>query len=433
MKRLIVILSVLLLAAGSANAQSILRNIGERAKKAVEEKVGEKVEQAVGSAIDKATSKKDKKGEAAKEESAAPEAEAPVEAAEPAPAAAPQAKSVETGYAKSDFVPGDEIFFDDPVENEKIGEYPSHWDFIGGEECEIMTLNGEQVIKIAGWYTSITPLMKEEDYLPEDFTVEFDVYSKDKNGDSNNNWIDLILWSGEHSDIAVVNLNPDYNAARENNHASINCDYLTPSNDHRRAEAKGETLDPLIVPNAWTHVAASFNKRAFKYYVNGVRMINIPNMMKPTRLTLRSVVAEDDNNMYNNMYIKNIRIAKGAVPLYDRLASEGKIVTYAITFDTGKATLKPESMVEINRITKIMQDNPTIKFEVQGHCDNTGSDAVNDPLSQKRAEAIVAALVGNGIAKDRLTAVGKGSHVPIADNNTDEGRAKNRRVEFVKQ
>ena len=108
-------------------------------------------------------------------------------------------------------------------------------------------------------------------------------------------------------------------------------------------------------------------------------------------------------------------------------------MTYAITFDTGKATLKPESTGEINRITKIMQDDPSLKFEVQGHCDNTGSDAVNDPLSQKRAEAIVAALAKNGIAKDRLTAVGKGSHEPMADNNTDEGRAKNRRVEFVKK
>ena len=80
-----------------------------------------------------------------------------------------------------------------------------------------------------------------------------------------------------------------------------------------------------------------------------------------------------------------------------------------------------------------MKSNPGLAFEVQGHCDATGSDAVNDPLSQKRAEAIVAALVEQGIAQTRLTAVGKGSHVPIASNSTDEGRAKNRRVEFIKR
>ena len=338
-------------------------------------------------------------------------------------------KQTTMAYAKSDFVPGDEIFFDDPVENEKIGEYPSHWDFIGGEECEIITLNGEQVIKISGWHTSITPLMKEANYLPEDFTVEFDVWSKDKNGDSGNNWIDLVMLDEDGGEAIVTGLNPDFNDADNSVHAGVGCNYQTPTGDIRQAEAKGEALVPLIQPNNWLHVSASFNKRAFKYYVNGVRMINIPNAKRPVKFNIRSVSAEDNPNFY----LKNIRVAKGAVPLYDRLTSEGKIVTYAITFETGKADLKPESMVEINRIAKLMKEKKDIKFEVQGHCDNTGSDRVNDPLSQKRAESIVAELVKQGIEASRLTAVGKGSHSPIADNSTDEGRAKNRRVEFVKK
>ena len=80
-----------------------------------------------------------------------------------------------------------------------------------------------------------------------------------------------------------------------------------------------------------------------------------------------------------------------------------------------------------------MKENPNLSFEVQGHCDATGSDKVNDPLSQRRAEAIVSALVDLDIAEARRKPVGKGSHSPIASNSTEEGRAKNRRVEFVKQ
>ena len=114
------------------------------------------------------------------------------------------------------------------------------------------------------------------------------------------------------------------------------------------------------------------------------------------------------------------------------MMSDGKFITYGITFDVGKATIKPESMGEINRIVQLMTENPDLKFSVEGHTDSTGNAASNQTLSEQRSQAIVAKLVELGIAQDRLTAVGKGQNSPIADNNTDEGRAKNRRVEFVK-
>ena len=142
----------------------------------------------------------------------------------------------------------------------------------------------------------------------------------------------------------------------------------------------------------------------------------------------------------NKNYMTNFRYAKGAMELYEQkvtdmsavekaIAETGKFVTNNILFETGKATLKPESMEEIQKVADYMKKNPTARFEVQGHTDNQGSDKINDPLSQQRAEAVVKALEGLGCDP----AVGKGSHEPVADNATEAGRAKNRRVEFIKK
>ena len=424
MKKLMITVALLAFVSGSAHAQ-LLERLGERAKNAAENNIGNRVEEGVDKALDGLFNKKNKDKDSKKSKKEKKESKSDKQQNS-------KNQKVETGYAKSDFVPGDEIFFDDPVQGEKVGEFPSHWDFLGGEECEIITLNGEQVIKLSGWYTEIGPLMKKADYLPDQFTIEFDVWSNATYGSSNNDWIRLTLYSeNDYDGIVKVDLNPAFNdEPQEGDHAALNYVFYSPSDKFSEGSTPGSNLDKLIKPNTWLKVQVSFNKRAFKYYVNGVRMVNIPNVKQPTRMRLVSISNCDEQDRF---YIRNVRICKGAVPLYDRLASDGKIVTYAITFETGKVDLKPESVIEINRVADLMQEHPELEFEVQGHCDTTGSDKVNDPLSQKRAEAIVDALVEKGIARARLTAVGKGSHQPIAPNTTDEGRAKNRRVEFVKK
>ncbi|MBR2776270.1 MAG: OmpA family protein [Prevotella sp.] len=191
--------------------------------------------------------------------------------------------------------------------------------------------------------------------------------------------------------------------------------------------------------NDWNHFALSFNKRALKVYVNGKRIINIPNAKAMDWFSVQTEFWEDHID-----YITNIRLAKGGVALYERkeqsmtavekaIAETGKFVTNNILFETGKATLKPESMEEIQKVADYMKKNPSARFEVQGHTDNQGSDAINDPLSQQRAQAVVDALEKLGCDPFNMRAVGKGSHEPVADNSTDEGRAKNRRVEFIKK
>ena len=428
MKKTALFVSVLLLICSGADAQSILKNLGERARRAVEENVGSKVEKGVNDILNGTLGKKNEK-DAGKAD------EAP--AAKPAQEAAAAKPGASINWNSYDFVSGDEIIFEDTMEGEQLGEFPSMWDLFSGE-AQITEIDGSKTLCIsqAG---AITPLFNDgKTYLTEECTVEYDVFIR-----AEEPW-DAQFGGQEHGWASWMHLRTNLSSGdkiREDRggfsmyfrvvadkgepfNPSIDYEWKTPSGDTRNGSY--ELKD--IATEAWHHVAISFNKRAIKAYFDEQRVANIPNAEAPHFLWF-----EASNEDPYTFFIRNVRIAKGAVPLYDRLASEGKIVTYAITFDTGKATIKPKSTGEINRITKILQDDPSIKFEVQGHCDNTGSDAVNDPLSQSRAEAIVAALVGNGISADRLTAVGKGSHEPVADNGTDEGRAKNRRVEFVRK
>ncbi|AWM34600.1 OmpA family protein [Hymenobacter nivis] len=103
-----------------------------------------------------------------------------------------------------------------------------------------------------------------------------------------------------------------------------------------------------------------------------------------------------------------------------------------LNFDPDKATLRPDAQPVLAEVQKLLADSPDLRLAVQGHTDNTSTPAHNQQLSEARAQAVVAALAQAGIAASRLQAAGFGQTKPLAENTTEAGKAKNRRVELVK-
>lgn len=121
-----------------------------------------------------------------------------------------------------------------------------------------------------------------------------------------------------------------------------------------------------------------------------------------------------------------------ATEMFEAINKNGFVALY-INFETAKSEIKPESKPVIDQIYEMLSKNPDLKISIEGHTDNTGIEKSNQTLSEARAKSVMSALVQKGINASRLQSKGWGQSKPIADNNTDEGKAKNRRVEIVKR
>ena len=420
MKRLILMLLVMVAFAATADAQGFLKKLKERAVNAAENAVTNKVDKetnkAVGDVLD-GKSKTDNSGDAAD---------------------ATDTYDPQAGAAKSDFVRGSAVMFEDNMQGEQVGEFPSKWDLVRGN-AEIATIQGKTCIAFLADDSWISPLVKGgiKNYLGDVFTVEYDMLYKQKGGADPDVELDIMHESMER-DHELFTIQHHFHYDR----TGVSCDYVRPTEqswDHKEGNSRADEV-ACVNDGRWHHYALSFNKRAIKFYIDGKRVINVPNA-KAGAGWITWFVGHGTSE--NPVYMRNV-VIEGAVDLYERKATDmsavekaiaetGKFVTNNILFETGKATLKPESMEEIQKVADYMKKNPSARFEVQGHTDNQGSDKINDPLSQQRAEAVVKALEQLGCDPFNMRAVGKGSHEPVADNNSEAGRAKNRRVVFVKK
>ena len=426
MKRLFLMLMLAIAFSVNANAQGWLNRLKDKAvdaaKNAVERNVERKADKEASDASDAVLNKKKGSKKSKGDETDLDEAE-------------DDDTPVDAKSQKSDFVRGSVILFEDDFAGEQMGEFPSKWDISDGS-LEVASVNGKKYAHSnASGGTTFSPLMENmKSYLPDVFTLEWEEFMCKPGDIDQMNW-HIYFYNGDDE---LANIYKMFRPGSPDVYGNYSFRKGGGSSDNVTGALKWEDLKKCVKFGQWNHFAISFNKRAFKYYINGQRVINLPNVAAPSRFEFH---VQDD---YPYRGVGHVILAKGAVDLYQRqttdlsavekaIAETGKFVTNNILFETGKATLKPESMAEIQKVADYMKKNPTARFEVQGHTDNQGSDKINDPLSQQRAEAVVKALEGLGCDPFNMRAVGKGSHEPVADNATEAGRAKNRRVEFIKK
>lgn len=333
-------------------------------------------------------------------------------------------------YSKFDYVPGDKLMFYDNFAYDFVGDFPSKWNTNGGGEVVTLGDSPEKWLELISGYALY--YIPDAPQLPEEYTIEFDLMAVGIDNKTSSNAI------------LRVDLSNDDKFKDGSNfvHAQISaCQYapigITMSNriNNKReiySVVKADLRDEF---QGSPHISIAVNKQRFRLWVNEEKHIDIPRIV-PTGAALTTLKFHKNGfrDGIERLFISNLKVAEGGVDLRRKLISEGKVSTNGILFDVGSANIQPQSMGIIRQISQVLLQESAMKLKIVGHTDADGSNESNLSLSQKRAEAVKTALVSiYGIQTNRLISEGKGESEPLADNGTTDGKAQNRRVEFIKQ
>jgi OmpA-OmpF porin, OOP family len=313
-------------------------------------------------------------------------------------------------WANYDFIPGDRLLFAEDFTSDRVGDFPRRLEFVRGT-LEVVDWAGQRFLRATGGVFNHFRIQLSEP-LPERFTIEFDLH---------------LGYAGiGHFDAAVITEPFD---GRTANYADsfillggrvglAGRDAPASTMDTPRL---GEELVPVRIMADGSHV---------KMFLDEQRVANVPNarLNRSDTLEFRLRGSEDRPS-----FITNIRVAAGGRDLYQALSEDGRAITRGIYFDTGSAEVRPESTGTLDEIARTLRENSDLRIRIEGHTDSVGGADSNQSLSERRAESVLRILADvYGISESRLEAAGFGQERPIGENDTPEGRQKNRRVELVR-
>lgn len=429
----------LLLCAHIASAQ--FGNLLDRAKQKVNQKVNQKIDQKMDKAVDEAVEGADKEVSGKnKGKTKSGSNTGGNEAESNSNSGSGSGKSGGTGfksYSKFDFVPGEKIIAQEDFSQDNVGDFPDKWNT--NASGEVVTIDGQP----GKWLAMTKPGVYYPEFLnslPENFTIEFDVAAHEKYSfysgwlmlgiakasDAKNTFNAWKAFGGGRDGIAI-RVHPQSAGG-----GSGMYNYTVYEKGEEVMKSDGDQSN-FTNKNNVAHISVWRQKSRIRVYINQEKIIDLPKALNGTYSKIVFTPDYSYHNAEDILHIANLRVAVGAPDTRNKLITEGKFVTHGILFDVNSATIKATSYGALKDIANVLKENADVKVKIIGHTDSDGDDKANMDLSKKRAEAVKTILTKEfGIEGDRMETDGKGESQPIDKNTSSEGKANNRRVEFIK-
>lgn len=440
----IILIIILLFGIQISNAQNILEKLGDKAidaaertvERRVEKESTEKTDQVLDGVLEGKKGKKDKKDKKNKDKNGKGKS-----SDENSDSNSSSSKSVNRS---SDFEPGNKVLVLENFAQDAVNDFPANWNTdASGKVVTISDLDGK-------WLELTTNgafILQSVKTLPENFTLEFDVYVS-----SSFSYYDYPLWLGmgnlnsqkefpiwkrtwekrgkEKRNGVLLTMHPQQEGGQKVGFSEYEIwenGNKTFSNVLKGIKNFNLNNNNLVKVQIWRQ-----GKR-LRVYFGDEKIWDLPQAFDGNSKINSLIFSRGEAKEGNYFYLSNIRLATSGEDARSKILKDGKYSTNAILFNSGSSKLKPESNSSIKEIADILKENPDLKLKIIGHTDADGDQNANLKLSKDRAESVKNELINiYGISSSKLETDGKGESEPVADNSSSVGKSQNRRVEFIK-